>query len=138
MLSGGNFPNNAGPDPSSDDCEASVGFIQVCRNPLRSYNRSWNLLNDGKFLKYIYESGIGFFHCNNGNTFDMVVPIRIKSDDGICYIPMLMSTKSFAESNKKSHQILENSDRKTEQDWDQQCTLFMYCIWYERPDKACC
>ena len=31
----------------------------------------------------------------------MVVPVRIKSDDGFCYIPMLISIKSFAEYQPK-------------------------------------
>ena len=68
---------------------------------MRSYNRSWKSLKNEKFLKYIYESGIGFFHCNNGHTFDMVVPIRIKSDDGFSYVPMLISIKSFTEYQAK-------------------------------------
>ena len=102
MLSGGKFPNGKNPVSLNEDCKASVGFIQVCRNPLRSYNRSWKLLNNQRYLKHIYESGIGFFTCNKGKTIDMVVPIRIKratrgNTDGFIYVPMLISIKSHAD-----------------------------------------
>ena len=70
MLSGGKLPDGNNPDPLNKDCKASVGFIQVCRNPLRLYNRSWKLLKNQRYLKHIYESGIGFFTCNNGQTID--------------------------------------------------------------------
>ena len=100
LLSGGNFPNGQGPDPSNEDCKASVGFIQVCRNPLRSHSGSWK---SQAYLKYIYESGIGFFTCDQLELIDMVIPIRIKSNeegntDGFCYVPMLISIKSHEES----------------------------------------
>ena len=94
MLSGGKLP-----DAPIDDCEVSVGFIQVCRNPLRWYSDSWRCFKDPDFLKYIYESGIAFYTCNNCALIDMVVPLRIKSNgkgsiDGFCYVPMLISIKS--------------------------------------------
>jgi len=64
LLSGGSFPEGKSPDLVIEDCKASVGFIQVCRNPLRSYTGSWKSLGDKDFLHSIYKSGIGFFVCN--------------------------------------------------------------------------
>ena len=107
MLSGGKFPADQIPNAPIEDSKVSVGFIQVCRNPLRSYNGSWKCLKDQFFLKNIYETGIGFYTCNNCAVIDMVVPIRVKTNekgniDGFCYIPMLISIKSQQNLSKKA------------------------------------
>ena len=94
ILSGGKVPDNK-ETPVTTDCKISVGFIQVCRNSLRSYSHSWNHLSDQCFLKHIYESGIAFYTCNNCPVIDMVVPLRIRRDgESIEYFaPMLVSIK---------------------------------------------
>ena len=112
LLSGGSFPEGKCPDLAMEDCKASVGFIQVCRNPLRSYTGSWKSLGDNDFLHSIYKSGIGFFVCNNCPTIDMVVPIRVESNeegniDGFHYVPMLISIKAE----------LDYGDSETNKDW---------------------
>ena len=93
MLSGGKFPVD-----DDTNCKVSVGFIQVCRNHLRSYNKSWKGLNNETFLKHIYESGIAFYVFDGCEMIDMVVPMRIKSDegkfDGFSYAPMMVSIRS--------------------------------------------
>ena len=93
MLSGGIVS-----DVPSDQDKVSVGFIQVCRNPLRAYSDSWKSLNDQGFLKQMFESGVAFYTFDGCPLIDMVVPVRIRSDevgnvDGFCYAPMLVSIK---------------------------------------------
>jgi hypothetical protein len=112
LLSGGSFPEGKSPDLVIEDCKASVGFIQVCRNPLRSYTGSWKSLGDKDFLHSIYKSGIGFFVCNKCPTIDMVVPIRLESNeegniDGFYYVPMLISIKAEE----------DYGDSETAKDW---------------------
>ena len=96
MVSGGDLP----PERESMECSVSVGFIQVCRNPLRSYVHSWHSLTDECFLKFIYESGIAFYTCNNCPLIDLVVPLRINAEGpkkGFEYCPMLISIKCHAD-----------------------------------------
>jgi hypothetical protein len=86
------------PTNADEDCKVSVGFIQVCRNPLRSYSDSWKSLSDQSFLKQMFETGIAFYTYNGCPLIDIVVPMRIKSDevgniDGCCYAPLLVSIK---------------------------------------------
>jgi hypothetical protein len=105
MLSGGDYPAKPGTQEMED--RVTVGFIQVCRNSLRSYTYSWMILKDQHFLKHVYESGIAFYTCNKCPIIDMVVPLRIrreggneKGDDGCSnefeYAPMLVSIKCHA------------------------------------------
>ena len=101
LLSGGTLPDA----PILDD-KVEVGFIQVCRNHLRSYGVSWKCLQDPSFLKYIYESGIAFYTFDNCPLIDMVVPLRIKSKaggniNGYCYVPMLVSIKCHRDFSQR-------------------------------------
>ena len=94
MLSGGRLP-----DAPIEQCEISVGFIQVCRNSLRSYEKSWRSLADQPFLKHIFESGIAFYVFPGCPIIDMVVPLRITQGANTTdakYIPMFVSIKSRA------------------------------------------
>ena len=93
MLSGGKLSS-----APMDECKVSVGFIQVCRNHLRSYATSWKSLKDQGFLSQMYESGTAFYTFDGCPLVDMVVPLRIRSDeegnvDGFCYAPMFVSIK---------------------------------------------
>jgi len=40
------------------ESNVSVGFIQVCQNDLRSYDRSWTSLANTSFLEHVYRSGV--------------------------------------------------------------------------------
>jgi hypothetical protein len=98
MISGGNFPLER--ERERMECSVSVGCIQVCRNPLRSYAHSWHSLTDQCFLKFIYESGIAFYTCNNCPLIDLVVPLRIEAQGpkkDFEYWPMLISIKCHAD-----------------------------------------
>ena len=76
-----------------DDCDVSVGFIQLCRNSLRSYSESWTCLADQSFLGHIFESGIAFYVFPGCETIDMVVSLRDTKDGKKEYVPMLISIK---------------------------------------------
>jgi hypothetical protein len=107
MLSGGKMSAIQ----SDKESDVSVGFIQICRNHLRSYSHSWKTLKYHEFLKQIFESGIAFYACNNCPLIDIVVPLRIRRDDvtGIdvdsgsefTYAPMLVSIKCHAKFSQK-------------------------------------
>jgi hypothetical protein len=80
---------------SKDGSSMSVGFIQVCRNSIRSYKHSWASLGDQCFLTHIYESGVGFYVFEGCDLIDMVVPLRINRKDAKDeFIPMVVSIKS--------------------------------------------
>jgi hypothetical protein len=117
MLSGGKLP-----DAPIEDCKVSVGFIQVCRNPLRWYSDSWRCFKDQVFLKYIYESSIAFYTCNNCALIDMVVPLRIKSQEegsieGFCYVPMLVSIKSRLQfTQSEANTVFQNMTKRVKTD----------------------
>ena len=113
LLSGGKA--NEGEALANVDLEecpsVSVGFIQVCRNSLRSYEASWATLGDQSFLKRIFESGVAFYVAEGCDLIDMVVPLRINREhaEGDCcltrpeyeFVPMLVSIKcqwSFSQS----------------------------------------
>ena len=134
MISGGNFHKNGkSPGLSNEDSTASVGFIQVCRNPLGSYKQSWKRLSEQAYLKYIYESGIGFSTCNQCDIIDMVVPIRIKSNeegnttDGFCYVPMLISIQSDSDYSD-GFSPLKNVEKRLKRDGISQafCLLIVF------------
>ena len=78
-----------------EECEVSVGFIQLCRNPLRSYRESWASLADQSFLKHIFESGIALYVFPNCPLIDIVVPLRITpgTNSKTEYISMFVSIK---------------------------------------------
>ena len=93
MFLGGTIPRQAA-SSSEGASIVSVGFIQVCRNHLRTYSHSWKSLQDQGFLKRIFESGSAFYACNNCPLIDMVVPLRIKrKKKKVCYAPLLVSVK---------------------------------------------
>jgi len=128
MLCGGKLP-----DPSIKDCKVSVGFIQVCRNPLRSYCGSWKCFKDEFFLKYIYEAGIAFYTCNNCAVIDMVVPLRIKSEDegnidGYVYAPLLVSVKCHRQfSQRKAEKECKKMTKKAEKSLEKGlCLLIVF------------
>ena len=107
MLSGGQFPE--GPVA---ECEVSVGFIQVCRNSLRSYEKSWKSLGNDTFLKNIFDAGIAFYVFPGCRTIDMVVPLRITNGVVTEYIPMFVSIKCRAHY---SDQAMIKACKKMEQ-----------------------
>ena len=97
MLSGGKLPE--GPVAP---CEVSVGFIQVCRNSLRSYEKSWKSLGKESYLKSIFNSGIAFYVFPGCPTIDMVVPLRITKGTTTEHIPMFVSIKCRAYVSDKA------------------------------------
>ena len=111
ILSGGKISSKH----SDKERTVSVGFIQVCRNHLRSYSHSWKTLKSHGFLKQIFESGTAFYACNNCPLIDIVVPLRImrKGKDGdsyseFDYAPMLVSIKYHAKfSQKKAEAVCQ-------------------------------
>lgn len=78
--------------------KASISFIQVCRNYLRSYGASWTGLADQEFLKYLYKSGTAFYVFAGCSVIDLVASIRItegnQDDTKTSYVPLLVSIKS--------------------------------------------
>jgi hypothetical protein len=97
LCSGGRTPvDTKVPDSESrDGSSMSVGFIQVCRNSIRSYKNSWASLEDQCFLRHIYESGVGFYVFEGCDLIDMVVPLRINRKEAKDeFIPMVVSIKS--------------------------------------------
>ena len=127
MMSGGIFSDE--PETTvTTNCKVTVGFIQICRNSLRSYTKSWKILGGQTFLKQIYESGVAFYACNDCPSFDMVVPLRIERDGNngkvddshstkLEYAPMLISIKchsSFPQSQpEKECKELKNKAKKS-------------------------
>ena len=83
-------------------CKVSVGFVQVCRNSLRSYCDSWEALADTDFLKFVYESGTAFYVCPGCPVIDLVIPLRIETSAEPDFIPMLVSIKCHTSFSTKS------------------------------------
>lgn len=72
---------------------ATVSFIQVCRNYFRSH--SW-FTQEG--LEYMYKAAIACYAFPNCPAFDIVAPIRIVSGDdeeNARYYPLLVSVKCW-------------------------------------------
>ena len=95
MMSGGTVP-----DEPMNECDVSVGFIQVCRNFLRSYRYSWKTLAKESFLKHIFESGLAFYVYQGCSDIDMVVPLRIRKGGESStseFVPMFVSIKCLAD-----------------------------------------
>jgi len=108
LVSGGKRPEN-----DSSSIEASLGtggslsvnFIQVCRNSLRSYGKSWESLINSTFLEHVYSSGTAFFVYDGCPSIDMVIPMRLDDEPTKkpMFIPMLVQIKScmsFAKSKE--------------------------------------
>lgn len=74
-------------------CRVSVGFIQVCRNSVRSYGKSWKSLADQNFLKHVYESGTAFYVYPGCQLIDLVIPMRVETGTQSTFAPMLVSIK---------------------------------------------
>jgi len=101
---------NGGQDSSevdTKDSKVAVGFVQICRNHLRSYDRSWKSLEDQSFLRHLYQSGGAFYTCSNCSLIDMVAPIRVRKDNkgNDTYIPLLMSIKCRDRFNQKQARL---------------------------------
>jgi hypothetical protein len=101
LQSGGKAPEEAMSVDAKLEARplVSVGFIQVCRNYVRFYSHSWESLNDKTFLEHIFESGVAFYLTDGFDLIDMVVPLRINTEDSadckagpnIKFVPMLVS-----------------------------------------------
>ena len=117
LLSGGKLS-----DAAFDDCQVSVGFIQVTRNSLRLHDDSWLSWTEQSFLKYIFESGNAFFPFQGCPLVDMVIPLRVrKGNDATCtefgYVPMLVSIKYDNElCSEAMEKICEALKEKAETD----------------------
>jgi len=96
LNSGGKLPSSTA---TQENCNGrvSVGFIQVCRNSLRSYGASWESLFESAYLEYIYKSGTAFYVYPGCPVIDLVIPLRLETTtDGITdigYAPMFVSIK---------------------------------------------
>ena len=85
---------------SEDNPSVSVGFIQVCRNYLRSYGTSWASLKNQTFLSHIYKLGVAFYVFEGCDYIDMVAPLRIivnceTASPKYEFVPMLVSITSM-------------------------------------------
>ena len=78
--------------------KATVSFIQVCRNYLRSYEADWVGFCSQKFLSQIYESGTAFYVFPGCPIIDLVIPIKLSLEQGAkaYFAPMVISIKSHA------------------------------------------
>jgi len=126
MLSGGRVSTE--PKNLDTECRVTVGFIQICRNSLRSYSYSLSPLKDQDFLQHVYESGIAFYTCNNCPVIDMVVPLRIRTNNTnranndrskakFVFAPMLVSIKCYASfSQRAAENECQKLKRKAIQD----------------------
>jgi hypothetical protein len=73
---------------------ATVSFIQVCHNYLRSCGPDWEGIEDESFLEYLYESGTAFYVFPGCNTIDLVAPIKIQESTLCKHAPLVVSIKS--------------------------------------------
>jgi hypothetical protein len=82
----------------------SFDAIQVCRNYLRAYDKSWNSLFDKKFLENMYMSGIGFYVFAGCPMIDLVFSLRIeeRKDQTVSYLPMFVSVKAHVRLSPKT------------------------------------
>lgn len=104
LQSGGRIPDTTSRFATSETDNTSkvlAGFIQVCRNYLRSYGKSWKSL-DNDFLKHVYESGTAFYVYPGRPLIDLVIPLRITTNTESTYefVPMLV----FATKSKNEQQ----------------------------------
>ena len=72
----------------------SFGAIQVCRNYVRAYNNSWELLGEQMFLERLYKSGVGFYVFAGCKTIDLVFALKCSVGQDTTYIPLFVSVKS--------------------------------------------
>jgi hypothetical protein len=82
---------------SGSGATATVSFIQVCRNNLRSSGWDWAGFSDQVFLKYLYESVTAFYMFAGCPMIDMVASMKISTDSqpvATSFAPLLISTKS--------------------------------------------
>ena len=88
----------------------SFGAIQVCRNYLRAYDKSWKCLCDEAFLENMYKSGIGFYVFAGCPLIDLVFSLRMSNRDGTTtsYLPMFVSVKAHVTfSAKKARTVCD-------------------------------
>jgi hypothetical protein len=81
----------------------SFGAIQVCRNYLRAYDKSWKRLGGEAFLENMYKSGIGFYVFAGCPLIDLVFSLRMSSGEGTTasYLPMFVSVKAHVTFSAK-------------------------------------
>ena len=90
-------------DSSSVDCtgEASVNFIQVCRNYLR---HSLKELQESGLLEHWYRGARASYAYASCPAYDLVIPVRYKHNNDYYYCPMLVSVKnrlSYADGQRQ-------------------------------------
>ena len=77
---------------------ASLSFIQVCRNYVRSYEATWESLANQDFLRYLYKSAVAFYLFPGCSVIDVVGSIRLgqhdEEDQADVYVPLLVSIKA--------------------------------------------
>lgn len=84
-------------DHTSKKDTITFSAIQVCRNNLRAYGKSWKDLKDQEFLKGLYEVGIGFYVFARCEMIDLVFALKKTDSKGeIVYFPMVVSVKCHA------------------------------------------
>ncbi|CAJ1951958.1 unnamed protein product [Cylindrotheca closterium] len=59
------------------EVEASISFIQVCRNYLRACEADWEGFCSQDFLSYMYASGTAFYVFPGCPIIDLVIPIKL-------------------------------------------------------------
>ena len=93
-----------------EECSASISFIQVARNDLRS--RSWF---DVEVLQDMYNSGMAYYCYSNCPGVDIVAPVvaRGKTSDEASYHPLLVSVKNWKSVGRSNIRDFVNSTKNS-------------------------
>ena len=91
-------------------CSASISFIQVARNDLRS--DSWF---DTEVLRDMYKSGMAYYSYSNCPGVDIVASVAVRDKNlskKVSYHPLLVSVKNWKSVAQSNNQTFEDSTRK--------------------------
>ena len=104
-----------GDDSSSVDSteEASVNFIQVCRNYLRY---SLKELQESGLLEHWYRGARASYAYASCPAYDLVIPVRYKHNNDDCYCPMLVSVKNRRSYTSEQRQSAVSAMEKVFED----------------------
>ena len=104
-----------GDDSSNVDStgEASVNFIQVCRNYLRY---SLKELQESGLLEHWYRGARASYAYASCPAYDLVIPVRYKHNANDCYCPMLVSVKNRLSYTSEQRQSAVSAMEKVFED----------------------
>jgi hypothetical protein len=118
------------------NCELSVGFIQVCRNSLRSYRTSWNSLKNESFLQRIFESGVAFYTFEGCPLIDMVVPLRVNNSAAshkYRFVPLMISIKCELEFDQANAEAVCEAMKKKAMNSGLKSALCLLIVFGSKP-----